>query len=102
MAKRNRYTEEFRQDAVRLAHSSPASVSRVARDLGLNPSTLRRWCRESHHDASTQVRPQEDREPQVPRQNREDTWREANREAINAYNARIEKYGSFGDRFRRF
>jgi post-segregation antitoxin (ccd killing protein) len=29
-------------------------------------------------------------------------WRAENREAIETYNARIERDGAFGDRFRRF
>jgi transposase len=38
-----RYTPEFREEALRLARSSPDSVLKVARDLGMNAATLRLW-----------------------------------------------------------
>jgi len=41
--RRNRYTPEFRAEAVRLVRASADSVSKVARDLGLNAETLRLW-----------------------------------------------------------
>jgi transposase len=52
MAKRKRYTQEFKQEAVRLARSRGESVSAVARDLGLNPNMLSRWCRELEADGA--------------------------------------------------
>lgn len=42
-SRRARYTPEFRAEAVRLVRSSSESVSKVARDLGVNPETLRLW-----------------------------------------------------------
>jgi len=41
--RRNRYTPEFRAEAVRLVRASADSVSKVARDVGVNPETLRLW-----------------------------------------------------------
>ena len=41
--RRNRYTAEFRVEAVRLVRSSTDSLAKVARDLGVNPETLRLW-----------------------------------------------------------
>lgn len=102
MAKRKGYAAEFKQAAVRLARSSTGSVSQVARDLGLDPRTLRRWCRELQHGPGARFLAQGEPNTRVSGQNREDAWREANRGAINDYNGHIEKRGSFGDRFRRF
>ena len=42
-ARRNRYTPEFRAEAVRLVRASSDSPTKVARDLGINPETLRLW-----------------------------------------------------------
>jgi transposase len=39
------YTQEFREDAVRLALRSGRSYARVASDLGINYWTLRHWCK---------------------------------------------------------
>lgn len=58
MAKRKRYTQEFKQEAVRLARCSSDSVSRTARDLGLNPNMLNRWCRELEADGAKAFRGQ--------------------------------------------
>jgi len=42
-ARRNQYTPEFRTEAVRLVRASSDSLPKVARDLGVNPETLRLW-----------------------------------------------------------
>ena len=42
-ARRNRYTPEFRAEAVRLVRASTDPPTKVARDLGINPETLRLW-----------------------------------------------------------
>lgn len=39
----NSYTEEFRRDAVELLQSSGRPIKQVARELGVNVSTLRSW-----------------------------------------------------------
>ena len=41
--KRARYTPEFRAEAVRMARASSESLSRIARDLGVNAATLGGW-----------------------------------------------------------
>ena len=46
MAKRRKYSEEFKREAVGLTKSNAQSTSQVARDLGINPNMLTRWCRE--------------------------------------------------------
>ena len=42
-ARRNRYSAEFRAEAVRLVRSSSDPLSKIARDLGVVPETLRQW-----------------------------------------------------------
>lgn len=39
----NRYDAEFKADAVRLVKESSRSAASVAKDLGINPQTLRNW-----------------------------------------------------------
>jgi transposase len=42
-ARRNRYSAEFKAEAVRLVRASSDALTTVARDLGVNPETLRLW-----------------------------------------------------------
>ena len=42
-ARRNRYSAEFKAEAVRLVRSSTDPLAKVARDLGVIPETLRLW-----------------------------------------------------------
>ena len=46
MAGRSRYSSEFKQEAVRLVTEQGMTPTRVARDLGVDPDTIRRWCQE--------------------------------------------------------
>lgn len=46
MAKRKRYSEEFKREAVNLTHQPNATVSQVARDIGVGTGQLFRWRRE--------------------------------------------------------
>lgn len=44
MAKRPRtYTDQFKQDALKLVETSGKPVSQIARDLGISPYTLHNW-----------------------------------------------------------
>ncbi len=43
---RKPYPDEFKQEAVRLLREQRLPRSQVARDLGIDPETLRRWARE--------------------------------------------------------
>ena len=43
MAKRRKFTNEFKLEAVRLAERGDIPVSQVARDLDLHETSLRRW-----------------------------------------------------------
>ena len=45
------YPPEFRARAVELARASDLPPSQVARDLGIDPDTLRRWLRQADVDA---------------------------------------------------
>jgi len=41
------YTEEFRQEALRLVESGGKSLAQIARELGIHMETLRNWRREA-------------------------------------------------------
>jgi antitoxin CcdA len=62
-----------------------ADVLKQARALGINLSAVL-----------------ESRLVELIREAEREGWRTANREAIESYNARIERDGVFGDRYRRF
>jgi transposase len=51
----SKYSPEFREEAVLLALKSSKTVSEVARDLELNPETLRGWVKkhQKQHEPST-------------------------------------------------
>ena len=54
MGKRGRfYSPEFKEEAVRLVHSSNESypVARIARDLDVSTETLRKWVNQAEIDA---------------------------------------------------
>lgn len=42
----NRYSEEFKADAIKLVKEGNRSVNSVSKDLGINPQTLRNWLAE--------------------------------------------------------
>ncbi len=52
MATRKKYSQEYKHEAVELARSSKQSMSQVARDLGISPNLLTRWCREAVADGT--------------------------------------------------
>jgi transposase-like protein len=39
----NRYTDEFKADVIRMVKEGGRSVNKVAKDLGVNPQTIRNW-----------------------------------------------------------
>jgi transposase len=47
-----RYSGEFKRDAVALVESSGRRVSAVARELGVNPESLRQWVARSRTAAA--------------------------------------------------
>lgn len=46
MAKRARYSEEFKREAIKLTQQPGANVSHIARDIGVSAGQLFRWRRE--------------------------------------------------------
>ncbi|MES1956351.1 transposase IS3/IS911 family protein [Salinisphaera hydrothermalis EPR70] len=48
---RKKYSAEFKAEAVELVRSSSSSASTVARDLGLSPTMLNRWCCEAQRSS---------------------------------------------------
>lgn len=50
---RRQYSEEFKQEAVRLVRDSARPVAQVARDLGISEGLLYRW-RTQHRQAEAQ------------------------------------------------
>ncbi len=54
MAKHNRYTPEYKLEAVRLARTE--GISDTARNLGINPNMLGRWKKE-HETRAAEARP---------------------------------------------
>jgi transposase len=52
MAKRRKYSEEFKREAVALTRQPGASVSEVARDIGVGSNLLFRWRRQLEGDAT--------------------------------------------------
>lgn len=45
-----KYPDELRERGVRLALESNRPISRVAKDLGIQPESLRRWVRQAEAD----------------------------------------------------
>lgn len=52
MATRRKFSQEYKHEAVQLAVSSNRSVSQVARELGISPNILSRWCREAKENGA--------------------------------------------------
>jgi Transposase len=50
MGRPRKYPVEVRERAVRLARESERGITPGARDLGLNPETLRKWVRRAEAD----------------------------------------------------
>jgi len=48
-SRRRQFTPEFKAEAVRMAAQSPDSLAKIARDLGLSGSTLRKWVIKAEH-----------------------------------------------------
>jgi transposase len=55
MARRSKYSPEFRERSVRVARQSERSISEVARDLGIHPETLRVWVRQDEAEDGTRT-----------------------------------------------
>ncbi|BFO16050.1 hypothetical protein SHKM778_24380 [Streptomyces sp. KM77-8] len=55
-----RYPEEFKRDAVALVESSGRTVTEVARELGINPESLRGWVKKARNAKAPSTRPAAD------------------------------------------
>jgi transposase len=55
MARRSKYSPEFRERSVRVARESERPITQVARDLGIHPETLRLWVRQAEADDGTRT-----------------------------------------------
>ena len=70
------YSPEFKEEAVRLVHSSHERypVAKIARDLDVSTETLRRWVNQAEIDAGEREGlTTEDRDPGVDYRYREET-----------------------------
>ncbi len=53
MARRRKFSDEYKREAVRLATEPGVTKSQVGRELGINANLLGRWCRDyAAHGAS--------------------------------------------------
>ena len=51
MGRPSKWTPEFKDEAVRLYRSGSSSIPEVARGLGINPETFRKWVKQAQVDA---------------------------------------------------
>ena len=49
MQRRRRFSKEFKEEAVSLTLAPGISAVQVAEEIGVNVSTLRRWCKEDQN-----------------------------------------------------
>ncbi|MET8184013.1 transposase [Streptomyces sp. NPDC005336] len=57
MARPSPYSPEFREEAVQLALKSSKPIAHVARELDMNPETLRTWVRQYEREHGRQDAP---------------------------------------------
>jgi transposase len=95
-APNQRFTPEFREEAVRLAQTSGRSRREVAADLGIGLSTLRNWIdrrRERQMEQPPEGR-QEDMAAELKRLRRENEGLRQEREILKRATAFFAKEGS--------
>jgi transposase len=68
---KQKYSKEFRDEAVRQAATSGKSAAQVARDLGLSVDTLYDWLRQARYSHSVPIPDQETPEQKIKRLERE-------------------------------
>jgi transposase len=66
-----RYPDEFRQRAIELARAGDKPVTRIAADLGIAPSCLRRWMKQDDIDGGRQAGLDTDERAELVRLRRE-------------------------------
>ena len=81
--KRKAYSREFKQEAVRLVAEGSLSVAAVARDLGIDQNSLRKWKREQEQHG-TQAFPGKGRshDEELARLQRENTLLRQERDCV--------------------
>lgn len=79
---RRPYPAEFRARAVELAQSSGLEPAQVARDLGIDRDTLRRWLRQAEVDAGRQTGVRTDERAELLRLRRENALLKEEREIL--------------------
>ena len=74
MSKYKKYTQEYRDEAVRMALENDQPIAKVARDLGINEGTLGNWVnkyRREHPVSEELSLPDRARLRELERENRE-------------------------------
>jgi transposase-like protein len=66
-----RYPDEFRQRAIELARAGDKPLTRIAADLGIAPSCLRRWMKQDDIDGGRQAGLDTDERAELVRLRRE-------------------------------
>lgn len=95
MSKRERrtFTEDFKQEAVRLTETSGRTNAQVAKDLGLGLSTLTRWKRR-YREADLLAGPHEDTAKELVRLRKENELLRQEREILKRAATFFAKEGS--------
>ena len=91
--KQRRFTDEFKQEAVRLIETSGRSVQQIANDLGISKSTLSRW-RSEHEHSDLLEGPHEDVTKELARLRKENEILRQEREILKKAAAFFAKEGS--------
>jgi len=76
-----RYGEEFKREAVRLALTSGLTRKQISADLGMGFSTLNKWGEQSRHD-DLESRPYEDQAQEISQLRKENRILREEREII--------------------
>lgn len=90
---RRTFTEEFKQEVVRLTESSGRTIAQVAEDLGLGISTLTRWSRR-YRETDLLAGPHEDTAKELARLRKENELRRQEREILKRVATFFAKEGS--------
>jgi transposase len=95
MGKRERrdFTDEFRQETVRLLDTSGRTIAQVAKDLGLGLSTVTRWKRQ-YREADLLAGPHEDTAKELARLRKENEVLRQEREILKRAATFFAKEGS--------
>ena len=76
-----RYGEDFKREAVRLALTSGLTRKQISADLGMGFSTLNKWVEQSRHD-DLESRPYEDQAKEISRLRKENRILREEREIL--------------------